>query len=59
MTFDNTLTHPFFNQPDVLKADILEIAEEYRRAFEHSSGQANGLSSERQVEMVSQYYPNK
>lgn len=34
MTFENTLSHPFFNQPEVLKADVIELAEEFTRVFE-------------------------
>ena len=34
MTFENTLSHPFFNQPEVLKADVIELSEEFSRVFE-------------------------
>lgn len=34
MTFENTLSHPFFNQAEVLKADVLDLAEEFGRVFE-------------------------
>lgn len=45
MTFDNTITHPFFNQPDVLKADVLEIAEEFGRVFQSSEAIAQKSTS--------------
>lgn len=34
MTFENTLSHPFFNQAQVIKADVLDLAEEFSRVFE-------------------------
>jgi hypothetical protein len=44
MTFDNTITHPFFNQPEVLKADVLDIAEEFGRVFQSSEAVAQNSS---------------
>lgn len=34
MTFENVQSHPFFSQPDVLKADVLDLAEEFARVFQ-------------------------
>lgn len=33
MTFENTQSHPFFNLPEVIKADVIDLAEEFSRVF--------------------------